>query len=59
MKVKNNNKLIQIPKASFDDAGRYVCAATNKIGHTEHTITVRVKGEMHEQKHVDFPLQCY
>ncbi|KAF7667434.1 hypothetical protein LDENG_00060350 [Lucifuga dentata] len=43
MKVKNFNKLIHIPKASFDDAGEYVCAATNKIGYIEHTITVQVK----------------
>ncbi|XP_041802726.1 neurofascin-like [Chelmon rostratus] len=43
MKVKNFNKMIQIPKASFDDAGEYVCTATNKIRYIEHTITVRVK----------------
>uniref|UniRef100_A0A3B4VEW3 Neural cell adhesion molecule L1 n=1 Tax=Seriola dumerili TaxID=41447 RepID=A0A3B4VEW3_SERDU len=43
MKVKNFNKMIQIPKASFDDAGEYVCTATNKISYIEHTITVRVK----------------
>lgn len=46
-KVKNFNKMIQIPKASFDDAGEYVCTATNKISYIEHTITVRVKGERH------------
>ena len=50
MKVKNFNKLIQIPKASFEDAGEYVCAAANKVGYIEHTITVRVKGETHLQK---------
>ncbi|TDH10291.1 hypothetical protein EPR50_G00073480 [Perca flavescens] len=43
MKVKNFNKMIQIPKASFDDVGEYTCTATNKIGYIEHTITVRVK----------------
>uniref|UniRef100_UPI0037E8D4BE neurofascin n=1 Tax=Semicossyphus pulcher TaxID=241346 RepID=UPI0037E8D4BE len=43
MKVKNFNKMIQIPKAAFDDVGEYVCAATNKIGYIEHTINVRVK----------------
>ncbi|TMS16265.1 Neurofascin [Larimichthys crocea] len=43
MRVKNFNKMIQIPRASFDDAGEYVCSATNKIGYIEHTITVRVK----------------
>uniref|UniRef100_A0A8C2ZWJ5 Neurofascin n=1 Tax=Cyclopterus lumpus TaxID=8103 RepID=A0A8C2ZWJ5_CYCLU len=43
MKVKNFNKMVQIPKASFDDAGEYTCTATNKIGYIEHTITVRVK----------------
>ncbi|XP_042264041.1 neurofascin isoform X2 [Thunnus albacares] len=43
MKVKNFNKMIQIPKASFEDAGEYACTATNKINYIEHTITVRVK----------------
>uniref|UniRef100_A0A672Y6W1 Neurofascin n=1 Tax=Sphaeramia orbicularis TaxID=375764 RepID=A0A672Y6W1_9TELE len=43
MKVKNFNKMIQIPKASFEDAGEYTCTATNRIGYIEHTITVRVK----------------
>lgn len=50
MKVKNFNKMIQIPKASFDDAGEYVCTATNKKGYIEHTITVVVKGETHSQR---------
>ncbi|XP_043976684.1 neurofascin isoform X2 [Gambusia affinis] len=43
MKVKNFNKMIQFPKASFEDAGEYMCAATNKFGYIEHTITVRVR----------------
>uniref|UniRef100_A0A3Q3FAY1 Neural cell adhesion molecule L1 n=1 Tax=Labrus bergylta TaxID=56723 RepID=A0A3Q3FAY1_9LABR len=43
MKVKNFNKMIQIPKADFDDIGEYVCTATNKIGYIEHTIMVKVK----------------
>ncbi|XP_029689002.1 neurofascin isoform X2 [Takifugu rubripes] len=43
MKVKNFNKMIQIPKASFEDAGEYVCTAENKLGYIEHTITVQVK----------------
>ncbi|KAL1021027.1 hypothetical protein UPYG_G00007780 [Umbra pygmaea] len=43
MKVKNYNKLLQIPKASIQDAGEYTCMAQNKIGYVEHTITVRVK----------------
>ncbi|KAF3697150.1 Neurofascin Precursor [Channa argus] len=43
MKVKNFNKMIQIPKASFEDAGEYVCTATNKISYIQHTITVVVK----------------
>uniref|UniRef100_A0A3P8TMD6 Neural cell adhesion molecule L1 n=1 Tax=Amphiprion percula TaxID=161767 RepID=A0A3P8TMD6_AMPPE len=43
MKVKNFNKMIQIPKASFDDVGEYTCAATNRLGYIEHTITVKVK----------------
>lgn len=45
MKVKNFNKMIQIPKASFDDGGEYVCTAENKLAYIEHTITVQVKGE--------------
>lgn len=48
MKIKNFNKLIQIPKATFEDAGEYVCTATNKISHIQHTITVKVKGETHQ-----------
>ena len=56
MKVKNFNKMIQIPKASFEDAGEYVCTATNKINYIEHTITVRVKGETNFQKNVLFLL---
>uniref|UniRef100_A0A8C7UU32 Neurofascin n=1 Tax=Oncorhynchus mykiss TaxID=8022 RepID=A0A8C7UU32_ONCMY len=43
MKVKNYNKLLQIPKAAFEDSGEYTCSATNKIGYLEHTITVRIK----------------
>lgn len=55
MKVKNFNKMIQIPKASFDDAGEYVCTGTNKLGYIEHTITVSIKGETHTHTHVGFP----
>uniref|UniRef100_A0A6Q2X7D5 Neural cell adhesion molecule L1 n=1 Tax=Esox lucius TaxID=8010 RepID=A0A6Q2X7D5_ESOLU len=43
MRVKNQNKLLQIPKATFEDAGEYTCTATNKIGYQEHTTTVLVK----------------
>ncbi|KAK7915797.1 hypothetical protein WMY93_011558 [Mugilogobius chulae] len=43
IKVKNFNKLIQIPKAAFEDAGEYVCRAANRLGYIEHTITVKVK----------------
>lgn len=45
MRVKNFHKMIQIPKASFEDAGEYVCTATNKLSYIEHTIAVQVKGE--------------
>lgn len=44
-KAKNFNKMIQIPKASFEDAGEYVCTASNKLDYIQHTITVHVKGE--------------
>lgn len=37
--------MIQVPKASFEDAGEYVCTATNKLDYIQHTITVQVKGE--------------
>eukprot|EP00063_Salmo_salar_P017009 XP_013991844.1 PREDICTED: neurofascin-like isoform X2 [Salmo salar] len=43
IKVKNYNKLLQIPKVSFEDTGEYTCTATNKIGYLEHTITVQIK----------------
>uniref|UniRef100_A0A8C8A588 Neurofascin n=1 Tax=Oryzias sinensis TaxID=183150 RepID=A0A8C8A588_9TELE len=43
MKIKNFNKMIQIPKAAFEDAGEYTCSATNKIGYIEHTMSVIVK----------------
>ncbi|XP_061591466.1 neurofascin isoform X2 [Cololabis saira] len=43
VKVKNFNKLIQIQKASFEDAGEFVCTATNRINYITHTINVRVK----------------
>ncbi|XP_029013317.1 neurofascin isoform X2 [Betta splendens] len=43
MRIKNFNKMIQIPKASFEDAGEYTCTAANRIGYIVHTITVRVK----------------
>lgn len=45
MKMKHFNKMIQIPKATFEDAGEYVCTATNKISYVQHTLTVTVKGE--------------
>ena len=45
MRIKNFNKMIHIAKASFDDIGEYVCSAVNKIGYTERTIIVQVKGE--------------
>lgn len=44
-KAKNFNKMIQIPRASFEDAGEYVCTASNKLDYIQHTITVHVKGE--------------
>lgn len=57
MKAKNFNKMIQIPKASFEDAGEYVCTATNKLGYIQHTITVQVKGEDLFGSHVTLPAQ--
>uniref|UniRef100_A0A3B5AUD0 Ig-like domain-containing protein n=1 Tax=Stegastes partitus TaxID=144197 RepID=A0A3B5AUD0_9TELE len=56
MKVKNFNKMIQIPKASFDDVGEYTCAATNRLGYIEHTITVRVKAPFWLEKPIDLIL---
>ncbi|KAK6303470.1 hypothetical protein J4Q44_G00259240 [Coregonus suidteri] len=43
IKLKNYNKLLQIPKTAFEDTGEYTCTATNKIGYLEHTITVQIK----------------
>ncbi|XP_077585794.1 neurofascin isoform X2 [Stigmatopora nigra] len=43
MKIKNFSKMIQIPKATFEDAGEYICTATNKISYIQHTLTVMVK----------------
>ncbi|XP_051913912.1 neurofascin isoform X2 [Hippocampus zosterae] len=43
MKMKHFNKMIQIPKVTFEDAGEYVCTATNKISYVQHTLTVTVK----------------
>ncbi|XP_061629285.1 neurofascin isoform X2 [Phyllopteryx taeniolatus] len=43
MKIKRFNKMIQIPKATFEDAGDYVCSATNKISSIQHRLTVTVK----------------
>lgn len=57
MKTKNFNKMIQIPKASFEDAGEYVCTATNKLGYIQHTITVQVQGENLFRSPVALPAQ--
>ncbi|XP_061759174.1 neurofascin-like [Nerophis ophidion] len=43
MKRKHFNKMIQIPNATFEDAGEYICTATNKISYIQHTLTVTVK----------------
>ncbi|KAM6924468.1 neurofascin-like [Xenentodon cancila] len=43
VKVKNFNKMVQIQKVSFEDAGEYICTATNRIGYITHTMNVKVK----------------
>lgn len=55
VKMKHFNKMIQIPKASLEDAGEYVCTAANRISSIEHMITVRVKGEDFSQTEGGLP----
>ncbi|XP_061703153.1 neurofascin isoform X2 [Syngnathoides biaculeatus] len=43
IQIKRFNKMLEIPKATFQDAGEYVCTATNKIGSVQHTLSVTVK----------------
>ena len=50
--------MIQIPKATFEDAGEYACTANNKIGRIEHTITVGVKGETFRSVQYSILVSC-
>ncbi|XP_061122312.1 neurofascin isoform X4 [Syngnathus typhle] len=43
LKLRHFNKMLQMPKAGFEDAGEYVCTATNKMGSIQHTFAVTVK----------------
>ncbi|KAK2498895.1 LOW QUALITY PROTEIN: hypothetical protein MC885_012043 [Smutsia gigantea] len=42
-KFENFNKALRIPNVSEEDSGEYFCLASNKMGSTRHTISVRVK----------------
>ncbi|XP_028848889.1 LOW QUALITY PROTEIN: neurofascin [Denticeps clupeoides] len=42
-KLENFNKRIRIKAVTLGDSGEYVCTASNKMGYTEHAITVTVK----------------
>ncbi|XP_045838398.1 neurofascin isoform X10 [Meles meles] len=42
-KFENFNKALRITNVSEEDSGEYFCLASNKMGSTRHTISVRVK----------------
>uniref|UniRef100_A0A803W5H3 Neurofascin n=1 Tax=Ficedula albicollis TaxID=59894 RepID=A0A803W5H3_FICAL len=42
-KLENFNKALRISNVSEEDSGEYFCLASNKMGSTRHTISVRVK----------------
>ncbi|KAJ0023980.1 hypothetical protein NQD34_003879, partial [Periophthalmus magnuspinnatus] len=41
--LENFNKTLQVSGVSEEDAGEYVCMATNRLGSIRHAITVHVK----------------
>lgn len=45
-KFENFNKALRITNVSEEDSGEYFCLASNKMGSTRHTISVRVKGTL-------------
>ena len=40
------SKILIIKKISFEDAGRYICEATNMLGSSEGAVTVKVRGKL-------------
>ncbi|XP_072853411.2 neurofascin isoform X21 [Pogona vitticeps] len=42
-KLENFNKALHIANVSEEDSGEYFCLASNKVGMSRHTISVRVK----------------
>ncbi|XP_042318279.1 neurofascin isoform X11 [Sceloporus undulatus] len=42
-KLENFNKALHIANVSEEDSGEYFCLASNKVGISRHTISVRVK----------------
>nr|XP_028590126.1 neurofascin isoform X25 [Podarcis muralis] len=42
-KLENFNKALHIANVSEEDSGEYFCLASNKVGTSRHTISVRVK----------------
>ena len=45
VKFENHNKTLKIVSVSEEDAGEYVCLASNHMGGARHNIHVQVKGE--------------
>uniref|UniRef100_A0A8C9VYL5 Neurofascin n=1 Tax=Scleropages formosus TaxID=113540 RepID=A0A8C9VYL5_SCLFO len=43
LRLENFNKTLRITSMSDDNAGDYICTASNRMGATSHTITVRVQ----------------
>lgn len=50
VKLENFNKTLLVVGVSEEDAGEYVCMATNHLGGVRHSILVQVKGQ-HAPKH--------
>ncbi|KPP66849.1 neurofascin-like [Scleropages formosus] len=43
LRLENFNKTLRITSMSDDNAGDYICTASNRMGATSHTITIRVQ----------------
>lgn len=39
--------MLQLPRARLEDAGQYVCTATNSAGQDQKSILLSVYGEQH------------